>query len=139
FVTSHRLDNPGLITVQSGEVHVYAGGTGSGRFNVASGTTCGFFGPYTFTGGVLFTGAGVNRLSADPITFTGSISSENLTWTDGKIAGTLVNPTNSIFYITTAADHDWPGIIATNRGTIVHTGGRVRNGSGGLIANENLW
>lgn len=139
FLGNVRLNNPGLMNVQAGTVVVAGGGSGNGRFNADSGGICHFDAPYSINNGASFTGTGTNQLAANPITFGGSITSENLMWLNGVIAGTLVIPTNNTFYIITTADHDWPGVVVTNRGTIVHSAGRVRHGSGSLVVNEGLW
>ena len=69
-------------------------------------------------------------LAAGTMTFSGAITSENLQWNSGIMAGTLTISITSTVLINTLADHDMPGATVNNHGTIIHTGGRIRGGLG---------
>jgi hypothetical protein len=134
------LNNSGLMDAQSGTIAIQSGGTSSGTFNAAAGADNNFTANYTFNNGSGFTGLGINYLDGGTATFNGSIISSNLEWYSGVIAGTLIISYGSTFYIVPpSGTHDLPGATLQNYGTVIHTGGRIRQGWGGLIDNEGLW
>lgn len=66
-----------------------------------------------------------------------------LTWAGGTFpyAGTVTLATNCTLTINSAADHDMPGVVLVNYGTVAWNGGRIRGGGspGTVIFNHGLW
>jgi hypothetical protein len=137
--TAVLLNNSGLVDAQSGTIQINAGGTNSGTFNARVGADNNFASSYVFNNGSAFTGLGQNYLTGGISTFNGSITSSNLNWQSSVITGTLINSYGSTIYLTTGSTHDLPGAVLQNYGTVIHTGGRIRQGRGGLLDNEGLW
>lgn len=139
FLSGVLLNNSGLVDAQSGTIESNGGGTSGGTFNAAAGAGCNFTASHTFGAGARFTGAGASWLAAGTMIFSGAITSENLQWNAGTMAGTLTVSAASTLLINTLADHDMPGATLNNNGTVIHTGGSIRGGLGGMINNAGTW
>src|SRR5262249_9547386 len=100
---------------------------------------CAFNANYSFNPGSAFTGPGTNVLAGGTMTFNGGVISSNLQWSSAALAGTLTISNGHTFTITGASDHNMPGMTLTNAGLVVHSGGRIRQGSSGWIENDGLW
>jgi hypothetical protein len=137
--TAVVLNNSGVVDAQNGEIQIVSGGTNSGTFNAALGADNNFTGSYAFNNGSTFTGLGQSYLTGGTLTFNGSITSSNLNWQNGVVAGTLINSYGSTLYVGSGNNHDLPGAVLQNYGTVIHTGGRIRQGHAGLLDNEGLW
>jgi hypothetical protein len=64
-------------------------------------------------------------------------------WSGGPFpfGGVIAFATNSTLNIVSPSDHDMPGVVVTNYGTVAWSGGRVRGGGtpGTFIYNYGLW
>ncbi|HEX4122720.1 MAG TPA: hypothetical protein VH619_19060, partial [Verrucomicrobiae bacterium] len=139
FESGFQLLNNGLVDAQTGTIEIVdGGGSGDGTWNADTNATCYFDSGYVMNDGSAFTGAGTNALNGG-ITFTGRFMSENLQWQSGAIGGDGTNVSGSTLYITTGNDHNMPGAVLNNLGTVIRTGGRVRSGGGGVVTNVGLW
>ena len=132
------LYNSGLVDVQSGNLVLNGGGSDTGVFNVATNSTCNFNSPFTISDGARFTGTGISSLNST-ISFNGTIMASNLQWYAGTWLGNLTVPAGSTIQIVSGNDHNLFGLGFTNQGIVTHTGGRVRGGSGAVLANQALW
>ncbi|MGA2544702.1 MAG: hypothetical protein ABSG78_24395, partial [Verrucomicrobiota bacterium] len=117
---------------------------------------------FTVAGSSVFNTLGAINFSSGTINAVGAINCGGLRFTGGTINGPgVINLSGSntwsagIFYLTTpgtltvmsgatlnmdtGADHDLPGWTFNNNGTNLHTGGRMRGGSGTVINNAGLW
>ncbi len=139
FQNGAALINSGLVDAQSGTIAMQSGGTNSGTFNAGTNGINNFPNSYTFNNGSAFTGLGINELTAGTMTFNGGITSSNLEWVGGTVAGTLIISYGSAFSVISGNDHPMPGVTWQNYGTVIHTGGTFRGGLGALIDNEGVW
>jgi hypothetical protein len=156
------FNNSGTYDVQERNSTLLTPGNSTGIFRVAAGLVSLFPAGYNFDSGTAFRGEGINRLSSGVKTLSGMIHSENLEIEGGSIRGihTLVGTVNWVSGlldvaaeqpgVTTIAQgatlnivsgnlHDLPGHTLINEGTVVWTGGQVRNGQGSVIENKGLW
>jgi len=133
------LNNTGTVDARSGAMNISGGGANSGTFNAAPGANNNFTASYTFNNGSAFTGLGLNSLIGGTLTFNGSITTTNLEWNSGTLAGTLIISYGGTFYIATGNNHLMPAVTLQNYGTVIHTGGIIYQGLGGLIDNEGIW
>jgi hypothetical protein len=139
FYNGLALNNSGTVDAESGTIEMDSGGLSSGTFNAGSNAVCAFNSNYTFNQGSAFTGAGATYLAGGTMTFNGGIITSNLQWGAATLAGTLTISNGHTFTITGASDHNMPGMTFTNAGLVVHTGGRVRQGSSGWTENDGVW
>jgi len=73
---------------------------------------------------------------------TNAVLNGTYTWSatsSGSLAGTLTLAPGGILNIITGNNHDMPGCIFTNNGTVVWNAGNIRGGNGGTIYNYGLW
>ncbi|MBL9169297.1 MAG: hypothetical protein JNN07_16270 [Verrucomicrobiales bacterium] len=156
------FNNSGTYDVQEKNSTLLTPGTSTGIFRVATGLVSLFGAGYNFDNGTAFRGEGINRLSNGVKTLNGIIVSDNLEIEGGSIRGihTLVGTVNWVsgvldvaaeqpgvttiapgatFNIVSGNLHDLPGHTLINEGTVVWTGGQVRNGLGSVIENKGLW
>lgn len=108
------LNNSGSVQVQSGTLNLNGGGTGTGMFNIAAGTTLGFTGfTHNLNAGAAVGGTGMLTVSGGTVNFnTGS----SLTVTGAlTISGGTLNVTNTM--LTTPSQ-----VLLTGGGTLNITG-----------------
>lgn len=156
--TSVAFNSTGIVDVQSGTLDINAGGSAGGTFTAAATATVDFNASYGFVDGVSFSGEGAINLAAGSSTFSGTLTTQNLTLNGATIAGdhTIVGTLNWIggtfnssgtttidangkLLIAGPADHDLNGRNIVNNGIVNWTGGRIRTGSGGNIVNNGVW
>ena len=160
FSNGMAFNNSGLLDVQTGTIQLAAGGSGNGTYSAAANAAFLVAADYSFKDGAAFTGPGSFLLTAGTITFSGTVTVQNLnlagarligagtvnltgtnTWSRGVLngSGLVVVPSGSTFYISSGADHDLPSATLNNNGTVIHDGGRIRGGGGAAINNTGLW
>ena len=98
-----------------------------GTINVAGSINC---------GGLNFTGGTINGPGAINLSGSNSLGGGVFQSTS---PGTLTVLIGGVLSMNSGADHDLPGWTFNNHGTNLHTGGRVRGGTGTLINNTGLW
>jgi len=134
------FNNTGTVSVLSGTLGIYGGGTNSGgTFVTTNSAIVNFLGiPYTFTNLTTFVGA--SNFVAGGATFGGTIAG-TLTWDGGSIAGLLTVPTNSVFNIVNGGGDGFNGLVLTNFGTVTWTNTSLYglNGHNAQIYNYGFW
>ena len=137
------------------QILMESGGTNSGTFNAAAGAENSFTANFAFNAGTLFTGAGLNYLSAGTSLSTGIPRCRIFIWTappcwdwDGYAAGTntftrgwegLNLPAGSTLNVVSGNRHRLAGRNLTNNGTIVDTSDNYIRGINWTIYNNGLW
>ncbi|MEY2880942.1 MAG: hypothetical protein RLZZ15_3322, partial [Verrucomicrobiota bacterium] len=154
--------NSGAVTVSAGTLQLNNGGTtsGSGTFAAGAGATVQFSNTYAIADAAGLTGPGAFLLSGGTLSLTGTFSAPSFSLTGGTLAGTHTFASPSVFSwtagnlnsagtttfaagallaITGSLDHDFNARQIANAGTVNWTGGRLRTGGGGSIANSGVW
>lgn len=136
------FENFGLAEATDGVLNFNSGGiaqngsrfkaTGSGILNINN--------TYTFDGLVTFEGDGLVQISGGAMQGTSTFAGTSLKWTGGSFnsAATTTIASGAKFEIQ-AGTADFSAHNFVNEGTIVHSAGTMRGGSGGSISNKSLW
>jgi len=151
------LNNSSTVEVQSGTLSfISAGGTSTGTFTTATGTSFAFTGGTQTLNGATFTGTGLGRIAGGTVIVNGTVTAENfelasgtldgagtfastvLSWTGGDMFGS--GPTNvastAVLNIS-GADFKSLGRNLNNAGTATWSGtGRIRAGNSVAFNNQ---
>jgi hypothetical protein len=129
---SMLFNNNGLLDVQSGSVNL-RGGSGSGQFNLASGTTLAFTGPTNIiNSGATFTGTGSFQVNGSTFMVDGDVTIPNLTL---ESFSTIDGPGQ----LTVSGNCAWNGGTIQGAGTfIVAAGSTLTIGSQGTLNQRTL-
>lgn len=152
------FDNLGTVNLQAGNLTIELPGESSGTYKTAQNSALLFPSDHRFGPGTAFLGTGTTRLNGGSYLLVGAITSENLELTSGTFSGqwTLAGSANwraglldglcqltilpsSTLQISSPANHDLGGATLINQGTILWTGGPLRNGADSMIDNQRLF
>ncbi len=147
FQMSVRLDNDGLVDVQTGTLLLNGGGTSvtvpnpSATFTIASGATLRFGANYTFNAGTDVSGAGTLDFRSGTMTFTDSFTwgVSNVAFTGATIsvpAGKFLAFPNAAFLTSGTTTFTGGGVIATRNGS-VDTGATVALDPNTTVKNDD--
>ena len=130
-VTNDLTTNVNSLTIPNSSV----------RFTVGGGTVFSTLGALNFPGGTINVAGSINcgglKFTGGTINGPGVINlSGSNSWGGGVFQstspGTLTVVSGAALSMYSGADHDLPGWAYNNQGTNLHTGGRVRGGTGTL-------
>ena len=132
------FNNTGTVTVESGTLDIYGGGTSSNGDLTTSGSGIINFSDYNFVDTNTFTGAG--NFVAGGAAFGGTMVG-TLNWDGGNLSGVLTIPTNSLLNIVAGGGNEINGLVLTNFGTVNWTNTTIysHGPSNAQIYNYGLW
>ena len=152
--------NDGTVAVQAGTLQFHGGGSlsGTGRFDVSTGSHVLFSNSYNLQAGATLAGSGDYQAAGGLLSVSGLVHVQNLnlagaqlggthtfdgtlTWSAGNFngSGTTTIAAGSTLTISGGSDHDFNQRRITNDGTVNWTGGRLRSGDSGSILNNGTW
>ena len=130
------FNNTGVVQVQSGTLDLTGGGTSSGSFDAASGTTLDFGGgTHTLNTGATFTGAGSSRVVGGTATVNGAATAANFAQTGGTLNGGNTLTVSGTFNWTGGTMSGSGTTSIASGGTLTFSGGSTKTLSGRTIDN----
>ena len=130
------FNNTGAVQVQSGTLDLTGGGTSSGSFDAASGTTLDFgSGTHTLNAGTAFTGAGPSRVTGATVTVNGAATAASFELNSGTLNGTDTLTVSSAFNWTGGTMSGSGKTSIAAGGTMTFSGGNTKTLSGRTVDN----
>lgn len=158
FAGESHFRNSGTFSLNAGTADIAMASECSGSFALKTNTSLQFLSSHQFQS-ASFKGAGVTRWKGKLYSCEGTITADKLVlesgssggdwtlsgrmdWVGGDMSsrGQLTIAGGAVLNILGAGtDHDLAQHVILNNGTVVHSGGRIRGGTGSTLINAGTW